>query len=106
MIRIATNRTPTHPGEILLEEFLKPMEISQRQLADAICFPYQRINELINGKRGITASTALHLAQFFDVTPDFWLNLQARMDLYKAAKSEEAVLKNIRTFSEMTATYA
>ncbi len=59
MVRIPTNREPTHPGEMLLEEFLEPMGITQRQLADAIHVPYQRVNELVNKKRGITPSTAL-----------------------------------------------
>ena len=59
MIRVPTPRTPTHPGEMLLEEFLKPMGLTQRELADAIHMPYQRINEIINGRRGITPSTAL-----------------------------------------------
>ena len=66
MIRIPSHRAPTHPGEMLLEEFLKPMGITQRDLANAINVPYQRINEIINGKRGITPSTALRLAK------DFW----------------------------------
>ncbi|WP_404414048.1 HigA family addiction module antidote protein [Vreelandella aquamarina] len=59
MVRIPTHRQPTHPGEMLVEEFLRPMHITQRQLADAIHFPYQRVNELVNQKRGITPSTAL-----------------------------------------------
>jgi addiction module HigA family antidote len=81
MIRIPNSRTPTHPGEMLVKEFLQPMHITQQQLADAIRVPYQRINELANQKRGITPSTALRLARFFDVSPGFWLNLQARWDL-------------------------
>jgi antitoxin HigA-1 len=59
MVRIPTHRVPTHPGEMLLEEFLKPMGITQRELADAIGVPYQRVNEIVNGRRGITPSTAL-----------------------------------------------
>jgi len=96
MIRIPTNRTPTHPGEMLLEEFLKPMSITQRELANAIDVPYQRVNEIINGKRGITPSTALRLAKFFRVSPDFWMNIQLRWDLYFAKKSESDVLKTIK----------
>ena len=65
MVRVPTNRIPTHPGEMLREEFLIPMELTQRELANGINVPYQRINELINGKRGITPSTALRLAKFF-----------------------------------------
>ena len=63
MIRIPTHRAPTHPGEMLLEEFLNPMGITQRQLADAIHVPYQRVNEIINGRRGVTPATALRLAK-------------------------------------------
>jgi len=96
MIRIPTHRAPTHPGEMLLEEFLIPMNITQRQLADAIQVPYQRINEIINGKRGITSSTALRLAKYFGNTPDFWMNLQLRTDLYDATRKEESILQRIR----------
>ena len=71
MVRVPTNRIPTHPGEMLLEEFLNPMGISQRDLADNIHVPYQRINEIVNGRRGITPSTALRLAKFFDMSADF-----------------------------------
>jgi len=78
MIRIPTNRQPTHPGEMLLEEFLVPMSITQRELAHAIRVPYQRVNEIVNGRRGITPGTALRLARFFGMTPDFWMNLQQR----------------------------
>lgn len=95
MIRIPSHRAPTHPGEMLLEEFLIPMEMTQRQLANAIEVPYQRINEIINGKRGITPSTALRLAKFFGMSSDFWMNLQLRWDLYHAQQAEEQVLKRI-----------
>lgn len=79
MVRVPTHREPTHPGEMLLEEFLKPMGISQRELADRIHVPYQRVNELINKRRGITPSTALRLAQVFGNSPSFWMNLQLRL---------------------------
>ncbi|WP_018175554.1 MULTISPECIES: HigA family addiction module antitoxin [unclassified Thioalkalivibrio] len=98
MVRIPTHRQPTHPGEMLAKEFLEPMHISQRQLADALHVPYQRINELVNQKRGITPSTSLRLARFFGMSPDFWLNLQVRWDLFKAEQSEQADLKQIREF--------
>ena len=88
MVRIPTHREPTHPGDMLLAEFLEPMGITQRELAEAIHVPYQRVNEIVNKKRGITPSTALRLAKFFGVSEDFWLNLQLRWDLYKAKKSE------------------
>ena len=81
---------------MLLEEFLLPMSITQRQLADAIHVPYQRINEIVNGRRGITPATALRLAKFFEVSPDFWMNLQLRWDLYQAQQSESNELQKIQ----------
>ncbi len=96
MIRIPTHREPTHPGEMLLEEFLDPMGLTQRDLADAIHVPYQRVNELVNGRRGVTPSTALRLAKYFGVSADFWMNLQQRWDLYHAWESEGEALKRIR----------
>jgi addiction module HigA family antidote len=72
---------PVHPGEILLEEFLKPMNLSQNQIALALGVPPRRINEIIHGKRRITADTALRLARFFDMSPRFWLGLQMDYDL-------------------------
>ena len=81
---------------MLLEEFLKPMELSQRDLADGIRVPYQRVNELINGKRGVTPGTALRLAKYFGNTPAFWMNLQLRWDLYHAQQSEAEALRRIR----------
>ncbi|ADV46026.1 HigA family addiction module antitoxin [Nitratifractor salsuginis] len=94
-MRLPTHRAPTHPGEMLLYEFLEPMGISQKELAKAIHVPYQRINELVNGKRGITPSTALRLSKYFSNSPDFWLNLQMRWDLYRARKQEEKILDKI-----------
>ena len=70
-----------HPGEILIEEFLKPMGISQYRLAKDISVPPRRINEIVHGKRSITADTALRLGRFFEISPQFWLNLQNRFDL-------------------------
>ena len=96
MVRILTHRESTHPGEMLLEEFLKPIGITQRQLSDAIKVPYQRINEIINGKRGITPSIALRLAKYFGTSEDFWLNLQLRWDLYKAMEKEKELIKGIK----------
>ena len=72
---------PIHPGEILLEEFLKPMDVSQYRLAKAISVPARRINEIVHGKRAITADTALRLSRFFGMTERFWMNLQTRYDL-------------------------
>jgi len=70
-----------HPGEILIEEFLKPMGISQYRLAKDISVPPRRINEIVHGKRSISADTALRLGRFFGISPQFWLNLQTRFDL-------------------------
>jgi addiction module HigA family antidote len=72
---------PIHPGEILIEEFLKPMGISQYRVAKDISVPPRRINEIVHGKRAITADTALRLGRFFNMSPQFWLNLQNRYDL-------------------------
>ncbi len=80
---IPENRIPTHPGEILLEEFLKPMHLTQVMFAQHIGVPVQRINEIVNGKRGITPETAWLFAQAFGTTPEFWMNLQANHDLVK-----------------------
>jgi addiction module HigA family antidote len=102
MVRVPTNRTPTHPGEMLLEEFLNPMGITQRDLADNIHVPYQRVNEIVNGRRGITPSTALRLAKFFDMSADFWMNLQLRWDLYFARQNENKVLETIQPYSTLS----
>jgi antitoxin HigA-1 len=72
---------PIHPGEILMEEFLEPMGVSQHRLAKDIRVPPRRINEIVHGKRSITADTVLRLGRFFGMSPQFWLNLQARYDL-------------------------
>ena len=96
MICVPTHRAPTHPGAMLLHEFLTPMGLTQRKLADAIHVPYQRINEIVNERRGVTPSTALRLAKFFDMSADFWLNLQTRWDLYHAQRDEREALRRIR----------
>jgi len=96
MIRVPTHREPTHPGEMLLEEFLKPMALSQKDLADGIHVPYQRINELVNKKRGMTPSTALRLSKFLGTSADFWMSLQLRWDFYQANRAEAAELKRIK----------
>lgn len=98
MVRVPTHRPPTHPGEMLLEEFLNPMGLTQRELADAIHVPYQRINEVINERRGMTPRTALRLAKYFGVSPDLWMNLQLRYDLYYAQQDEADQLKKIRPY--------
>jgi len=81
---------------MLLEEFLKPMNITQRELSNLLQVPYQRVNEIINGKRGITPSTALRLAKAFEMSEDFWLNLQLRWDLYRTKQKEIKILQSIK----------
>ena len=80
---------PIHPGEILISEFLEPMEISQYRLAKDISVPPRRINEIVHGKRSVTADTALRLGKYFGVSPQFWLNIQSRYDLEVAEDSLE-----------------
>jgi addiction module HigA family antidote len=75
MLHARTNRIPTHPGEMLMEEFLVPASLTQHELARSIHVPYQRVNDIVNGRRDITPSTALQLAKFFGNSADFWMNL-------------------------------
>ena len=98
MVRIPTYRIPTHPGEMLVEEFLIPMKITQRDIAEAIDVPYRKINELVNRHRAMTPAMALRLSKFFGMSADFWMNLQVRWDLYHARKSETEALKAIRPY--------
>lgn len=81
---LPSNRTPTHPGEVLAEEFLAPLGLTQVALAGHLGVPVQRINELVRGKRGVTPETAWLLAGALDTTPEFWLNLQSNHDLVRA----------------------
>ncbi len=90
MIRLPKNRPPTHPGELLSEEFLKPNGISQAELARRIHVPLQRVNLLVNGRRGVTSDTALRLARFFGTTPQFWLAGQLAWDLYHETRARSA----------------
>ena len=101
MVRIPTDRVPTHPGEMLLEEFLVPAGLTQRELANAIHVPYQRVNDIVNGRRGITPATALRLAKFFGNSADFWMNLQLRWDLYHARKDELKILTTIKPYQNV-----
>jgi len=89
-MRIPTKRAPTRPGEMLLEEFIKPLGISQAELAEWIGVSYPRLNEIVNGKRGITPDTALRLEQVFGVDAQFWLNLEVAWELYQAKHSAAA----------------
>jgi len=100
MINVPAYRAPTHPGEMLLEEFLVPMNLTQRDLADAIHVPYQRVNDLIHGRRGMTPSTALRLGKFFNISPEFWMNLQLRWDMYFALQKEDHVLERITPYQD------
>lgn len=81
-------RAPTHPGEMLFEEFLKPMALSQAEAARRMGISLNRLNELVRGKRGVTAETALRLAKLLGTTPEFWLNLQTTWDLWHAYQAE------------------
>lgn len=81
---LPTRRAPTPPGEILLAEFLGPLGISQTTLAHAMGVPLQRVNTLVNGRRAVTAETALLLSEVFGTSPEFWMNLQNQTDLYAA----------------------
>ena len=85
---IPSHRTPSHPGEILQQEFLAPLGVTQIALAEHIGVSVQRINELVRGKRGITPETAWLLAQSLDTTPEFWVNLQAAYDLAQSRPSK------------------
>lgn len=96
MIRVPTRRQPTHPGEMLAEEFLLPMGISQRKLAQGINVSYWQVNEIVNQRRGVSPSMALRLARFFRTSGAFWMSLQQRWDLYEVQKAEAADLKRIR----------
>ncbi len=88
---------PIHPGEILLKDFLQPLGLSQYRLAKDIHVPLRRVNEIVLGRRGISADSALRLARYFNTTPQFWLNLQSRYDLDTVRlATEESILKTIR----------
>lgn len=88
--RLPTHRPPTHPGEMLLEEFLKPLGLSQSAFAVQLGVSFPRLNEVINGKRSVTPDTALRLAQVTGMSADFWLGLQQDWDLWHALRSDEA----------------
>ena len=83
------NRKPTTPGEMLLKEFLEPLGMTQKALAEHLGWTYTRLNEIVNGKRGVSAETALSLGDVFNMEPEFWLNLQRNLDLWEASQSHE-----------------
>lgn len=88
--RLPAQRPPTHPGEMLLEEFLKPLGISQSAFAVRLGISFPRLNEIIRGRRGVTPDTALRLARVLGISADFWLGLQQDWDLWHAVRSEKA----------------
>ena len=100
-VMLETKRKPATVGEILVEEFLRPMGLTQAALADAMGVPRKHVNELCNNRRTVTAPTALILARVFGNSPDFWLNVQRRTDLWEAAHSprEKARIKRARPLS-------
>lgn len=91
------NRPPTHPGEMLLKEFLEPSNITQKEFAQYLGWTYARLNEIINAKRGITAESALALGDAFDMEAEFWLNLQKKWELWHAKKTHRTI-RPIRKF--------
>jgi addiction module HigA family antidote len=94
--------SPVHPGEVLLEDFLKPMELSQNRLALSIGVHPRRINEIVLGKRGITANTALRLAKFFGTSPDVWLGLQKDYELDVAMdEMGDRIEHEVRTYASI-----
>ena len=97
MAKVKTKLPPVHPGEILLEEFMRPLGISANKLARDLCVPSNRIVAIVNATRAISADTALRLARYFNGTPDFWMNLQARYDLQQAEDElSEAITRTVR----------
>jgi addiction module HigA family antidote len=104
-MRIPSKRPPTRPGEMLLEEFIKPLGISQTELAEWIGVSYPRLNEIVNGRRGVTPDTALRLEQVFGVDAQFWLNLEIAWELYHAKHSKAgAEIRRIQRHPAMVAT--
>jgi antitoxin HigA-1 len=89
MLRIPTNRPPVHPGEVLREDFLEPMGLSQVELADRLGIPFQRVNMIVRERRAVTPDTALRLSRLFGNTVDFWMNLQLACDVYEAEHSPD-----------------
>ena len=96
-----TERKPFTPGEILLEEFMQPYGLTQDELAKRILVTRRRINEIINGKRSITPDTALRLGKIFDMSPDYWLNLQTKIDLWTELHDKK-IQRELRKIEVMT----
>ena len=89
------NRCPVRPGEIIRHEYLEPLNLTQQQLADALCITRVRINEIILGKRTITPDTAFRLAKYFNTTPDYWINLQMNVDMWDTLQLHKNEYENI-----------
>ena len=85
------NREPTHPGQMLLKEFLEPMNMTQKAFAQHLGWKYARLNEIVNGKRGVSAHSALAFADSFQMEPDFWLNLQKNWELWHASQNHKRI---------------
>jgi addiction module HigA family antidote len=101
---IPTNRRPTTPGEMLIEEFLGPLKIAQTAFAKRIGVTYPRLNEIVNGRRGVTPDTALRFAKALGTSPDFWLNLQHVVELYDVLHGKKAVeIERIEPLRRVTA---
>ncbi|HIP50508.1 MAG TPA: addiction module antidote protein, HigA family [Campylobacterales bacterium] len=100
---IDLQRVPTHPGEILKEEFLLPYEMTQSHLAKALGTSFRAINELVNEKRGITIEMSLKLSKYFGTSPQLWLNLQNQFDLYKVAKKKKDVIDRVKVYDKIVA---
>ena len=90
-MNLPKNRKPTHPGVILLNDFLEPMGITQKKFAEHLGWTYARLNEIVNGRRGISPDTALSFAEAFNMEPQFWLNLQLAYDLWAASQNHNPV---------------
>ena len=100
MAKLKKRLAPVHPGEILLEEFMRPLGISANKLARDLRVPSNRIVAIVNAKRAISADTALRLARYFNSTPDFWMNLQARYDLQQAEDElSEAITRTVQPWT-------
>jgi antitoxin HigA-1 len=97
-MKVPTHRPPTHPGEMLLEEFLIPMELSPEVLATAIHIPTAQLEAVIGGQQNLTPKLALRLAKFFAMSADFWITLQLRWDLYQAQREEAEALAQIHPY--------
>ncbi len=89
-------REPIHPGEILLNDLMKPLGITQKELASALKTSFRTINEIVNHRRAVSSDMALRLAKYFGMSPDFWLNAQKNYDLQKAWQKNKAVIRRIR----------